>query len=289
MILPCYNLIVTKHSKGFSLVIILVIITILSLFIYFQLRQPIRLQSPTVSPIPSLDNTENWKTYIHNMYNFSFKYPNDWEVKNLGEADPKILDFITINPPGKVYDPHAVTISFTSESYSEISAKTQTQSKKIILDNVEGLVIDEIWGDNSKHKTIYIPYGKILGNTIILSGRVEYQGVFNQILSTFRFLSNEATDPFEGAIWVYRVDTDQNDNSILTLDVDIISKSGNLSEICLWIDDNYDKSCQSYTRYPTISLSKESKFVYVEVKDGVGNTQILRDSIWGGAPTNITQ
>ena len=95
-----------KSSK--TLTIVLVVITILSLFLSgylayqnYQLRQeilqpvvtpepyPIEVKpSPTVNVTSEL--TANWQTYTSSVFNYSFKYPMTWNVLMFDEADPGV-------------------------------------------------------------------------------------------------------------------------------------------------------------------------------------------------------
>lgn len=151
--------------------------------------------------------TTGWKTYSNNIFGFSFKYPQDWEITS--DALPKVLSktagpndkleitnnsapekpviSIWVNPEG--FGPFPSDILYTLSSTSDEGIKVV---KREVVKNQDGLV----------YITNTLPLGQTFGgNTYWLhfsfkEGGKDYEPVFNQIISTFNFIG---TSKSEGA------------------------------------------------------------------------------------------
>lgn len=88
-----------KSARGNVLVILLAILAIAGLsaagYFYLQTQQlrqsqqqpAISQTTQSVTPVPTaqFDPTANWKTYTNSKYGYSFKFPDNWYLKEFGD------------------------------------------------------------------------------------------------------------------------------------------------------------------------------------------------------------
>lgn len=194
------------------LVIILFVLTVLlsSSTAYLgyqnmQLRKQITsftntVPSPIPTPIPSVQ--PDWKTYTNMKYNFSFKYPNDWEVKStkenfnfvIGPANELLTYKTKIDEQKVIYlmmsGPGQTTLS-TSEwkrgGYDVQETPSQINNLSVLLriftKNNTYQKEAEFTLPNSQYNAAFEIYNRLLEIT------------FDQILSTFKFLGQTSPAP----------------------------------------------------------------------------------------------
>lgn len=164
--------------------------------------------TPFVSPTP--DPTASWQTYTNVQYGFQMKYPNDWAVKdnllqkpasvnsNLEISNSSLQEnprfTLFINPagfglpiPDKVYE-----LSPIGNGKLEILNKQEIAPTKEGMSNVDGHMII-----NSKSFNIGSNSYIFIFN-FVQKGK-DYEPIFNQILSTFKFTDKNLID--ETASW----------------------------------------------------------------------------------------
>lgn len=90
-------------QKGLAPIIIIVLIALTAIGVYFLgtkniLELPTFPLSPTLSPSPTStpDPTANWKIYTSSEFGFTFKYPQDWDVK---KETPEIVKYREFGSP----------------------------------------------------------------------------------------------------------------------------------------------------------------------------------------------
>ncbi|MDO8570435.1 MAG: PsbP-related protein [Candidatus Daviesbacteria bacterium] len=85
-----------SESKGFApiLIIILIALAVGGYLLYQKQVKPVATPQPVIQPtsVPTISpsatdsaETANWKTYTNSKYGFSFKYPQDYAIKEESE------------------------------------------------------------------------------------------------------------------------------------------------------------------------------------------------------------
>lgn len=156
--------------------------------------------SPLITPDSILppDPTANWKTYNNNELDVSLRYPSDWEVQYFGGST------IMLSPPHHI--PVIKIFRFGSDSSFqenfESSAIVEVETKPIIISGIPAIEYMQTY--KQALPTIEIGQVSIFdpveykGELIILALiNVQHRDVFNQFVSTFRFLNSDPTVGWE--------------------------------------------------------------------------------------------
>lgn len=164
---------------------------------YLGMKHPFKNMAPQVSTaspqstsIPAAkDEAANWKTYTNTKYKFSLKYPNTWYVAE-DEGTIYINNGPIPDPPITHGVPGSLTI-FTSPTPFD---KPDTEKGQIISDTtILGIKAIKIIDKNeymNEFETSFIVNYKEKGYWIIFPNNDSsgnYNPIFDQILSTFRF------------------------------------------------------------------------------------------------------
>lgn len=177
--------------KGFAhIILIAVLAATLAIFglVYFKSLQktpytnPNPAQTPTTtqSAVKKIDDTANWKTYTNDI--FSFKYPMDWSTKNKGSG-------VVLLAPKETNDTKAITVNVINYKLTPPLPVNYTyQTLRSVTSNY-GEVLVQIRQPGSEQYLAQISRGDLtvefkFGTTL----DQKYNAVFDQILSTFRFL-----------------------------------------------------------------------------------------------------
>jgi len=166
----------------FVLIILIVPAGLFASFVY-KYKQP----STSTPTIPVL------KTYHNEEFGFEFQYPADWTLHPSVLKNPlSKFELIGTAPEEKVPNTiipsilvNIVTPDFAdraSISFKNLNASTST----VIVGGVEGTKYEYEF-ESIPQIAIVLPFGEY---RMILGARKEYEGVFNQILSTFQFLNS---------------------------------------------------------------------------------------------------
>ena len=216
-----------KSARGFALVVVLVIAALVigigGTVTYFKFSQKQtypspstvnrELATPSVSPSPTTDETINWKTYTSSDFKFSLKFPPDWKpALNSSTADINTIIFSApdngeIATPPEVIPAHyyarivEVKVQNTDRSLTITDLKTDinniaspnTAIEDIKIDNknalriknIPGGGITEIWTSNGNRRYYLSHFEGVEVNKV---DNPKYSKIFDQILSTFRFL-----------------------------------------------------------------------------------------------------
>lgn len=162
----------------------------------YSTPQPISTPSPTVRATPLSDSTANWKTYTNEKLGISFKYPSVYIV------DEKAPGYFVINSQTDTAPQDGISIDARIIGpYENYSGSEKYLRTSFIIDKeygVENWLIFNTTGKDGmligvKFKTAIARYktGAIVVEALN-NPSSEYVMVFDQILSTFKFLSTES-------------------------------------------------------------------------------------------------
>lgn len=137
-------------------------------------------------------DTTSWKTYSSTNYGFSFKYPNDWEVRDLTSANSQIKNlsfYVGANPTSSKEDTLFNVEIVNSPVATELATATGTKQEVTKY----GTSATEVTSTNqtTNASTILYYIGKN-SKTYIISGKSTYTSdpntvIGNQISDTFQF------------------------------------------------------------------------------------------------------
>ena len=201
--------ILPKHrgNKIFLLLVVIIVLLLLSGGMYFLGQQsqpkPVPLSaSPLASPVSQVDEISGWKTYDAN--GITFKYPPDykvWEIAveannlSLGVGEESAGNDWTIGIKANTESQEGVVANIKNipdvSTLKVVSDKPVTflslPAREIIIENTPGGSDGYLHKDRSK--IIVFTRGNL---TYVLSTQFE-SSTFDQILSTFEFVDNQAT------------------------------------------------------------------------------------------------
>ncbi|OGM23145.1 hypothetical protein A2961_02085 [Candidatus Woesebacteria bacterium RIFCSPLOWO2_01_FULL_39_21] len=210
-----------KNSKGVAEIFIIVILSLLIVggIGYYAYKNAQIRPVPTTFPTPTVDVTENWKTYKNEKYGFQVNYPTDWIYKEKKEEDlakskkTSIIQFspglvFNINPGVFSIQLHEIEADLTLREFIDTFI-CQTSPEGSNCSNIS----EDINGFSTKNglaanKIEYHPKLQFAESLVFKKGgtffeleinfeKPYYEGVsvderrkmFDQILSTFRFLN----------------------------------------------------------------------------------------------------
>lgn len=154
---------------------------------YKTVLYPLKRFFPAPSPTPAIDITSDWNIYNSTSSAFSIKYPKDWNAKNTGQTDPKILEYVVFNPVGTKMGRLFITLTYTARAYKEILDEDPHQvGENVTVASVSAT--RKIKQDSQRNPAITVAVPLNGGEkTIILYGREIYRDIFNQMLTTLQF------------------------------------------------------------------------------------------------------
>lgn len=182
-------------KKGFIVPLVIVIIALLAIgggaYVYTKNKSSKNSDSANTQATSTIQ-TADWKTYTNNEFGFQVKYPANLEVKETSlSAESK---YITISPIGYIGDGAPIfVIKGGKDIQSYESYKKQIQSliiseKNVTIDNVSAKRIHANSEIGGTMDSIFLAHN---GNnfSITMNSFTEQE----QILSTFKFISSQAT------------------------------------------------------------------------------------------------
>ncbi len=197
-----------KPVRGFVPILVVVVIALavgaVALFGYqkYLKKPPVVDQKTEVqsSPLASVDETSNWKTFIEeSYYKLSFKYPTNWEAKGSWE-ELGCGFYVGPKDSSKTgFGLCAITdTSIEGEARNHVSASDSLKYSKSIT--VSGRrAIEQLIINANKKEAILVFVENNQGKTLVLIGfngesyytEASFQETVDQILSTFKFISDE--------------------------------------------------------------------------------------------------
>lgn len=216
-------------KRSYTWLIVIVIVFLLTgssvlAYKYYQLKQQVtRTQAspspaPLVSPKPSAEaETANWKTYTNSQYDFSFRYPTDWQIEEKSDKagltiSPKtssegkyfLLEINILQSSEKLTAKQYVDLLLTPSPDITDVLTFNTRQEVIVGQNYSG---EELLGVATpvswKYDYIYLARdNKIFffafpmreSNPDVFNPETNYQ-ISRQILSTFKFLDDTKPEP----------------------------------------------------------------------------------------------
>lgn len=188
-----------KNQKGIAhiLILILILIALSAAAFYYLTQQKPTKPSPTQTPTTNKTNALDWETYANNIFGFNFDYPENAEIldnlpktqaqsippsQNLKIAfNPDTTMSVYINPDGfgPIFADKTYYIDYTNTKGLYITKTTEEGVSKYRDDNYTVIEIPQTTRINNLG--IFITFRFPNSNP-------EQEGIFRQILSTFRFL-----------------------------------------------------------------------------------------------------
>lgn len=185
-----------------------------------EVSTPTPVATPTLEPTPqatesgTIESIENWKTYTNTKYNYSIKYPPDWVYREFPDINTGAA-FRLSSYPNDLNNEHIVInyikrglddVDIPFETYVKNAAVREIQSYESLatikpIETSGGLVgYTTTWNVQEWDKPIgktkvslpitYFDTKDSNGGTIqITESDSQYTNIYNQILSTFEFVS----------------------------------------------------------------------------------------------------
>jgi len=152
------------------------------------------------------DETTNWKTYRNEEYKYTIKYPQNWKIEEAKIEGPEnIKSVICFGPQDKIYyfgsgriNPACIEVSIgTLEQYRKVyPEEVAIERKEVVISGYPVLVerrgYDELFyifehPTNKNTRVTIRDYINMITN-INITERNDLKNIFDQMLSTFRFL-----------------------------------------------------------------------------------------------------
>jgi len=177
--------------------ICLLIATCLAGLFYFQIQKLSKELSqyqiqPSPTPTATPDPTADWKTYTNTVYRYSLKHPQNWKTEALaaGSQGKEALENSTgLNiieaDSVKDYPDTTIQVFDLEPTYLEEGTKTT-----MVVNGIE-MIKRETKQETNLYTQVYtmkVFNGKFLEILFRYNPTAQTLGVFDQILSTFKFL-----------------------------------------------------------------------------------------------------
>lgn len=140
--------------------------------------------TPIFTPAPTIDPIASWSAYTSNSSSYSFKYPFDWIVRAKTQTDPKILEYLVVNPNSASASALSITLSYGTRTYQEAVSLRAQNGDAINVASVSGYKTLESDSDQNVSINIVLP---VKTNTLVVYAEKQYEDIFNKILSTLKF------------------------------------------------------------------------------------------------------
>lgn len=169
-----------------------------------EVRVPEETAGPEVAN-DAADAVQDWQTYQNEEYGFEVRYPTDWSVLETKGITPYTV-FESPDYSGETISSPILQLSYSGariiiNRYENLDNFTleqliedyvvQQNKRNVEIDGVQGIAIDTAV-EFGIHETFLV----VIKNNLVYqfrrtypeSKKTQYEGVFDQILSTFRFI-----------------------------------------------------------------------------------------------------
>lgn len=138
----------------------------------------------------SATTTSGFNLYRNEEWGFEFEYPEDWKIMENPYGSPfSRFNLIVVPTEGK-YLPDPVLVNIVTPDFADRAAVSRKNlgaiESYVIIGSTGGIKYQ--YTEQLPTISIDIPFGEY---RIILGAKKQYEDVFNQILSSFKFIENE--------------------------------------------------------------------------------------------------
>jgi hypothetical protein len=147
-----------------------------------QTPTPTLIPTPTVAPINA-----SWKRFTSTKYGYTFQYPETYTAGVTNQTDPKILEFIVINPASASSAAVMnITLSYSTRTYAEALALNSTAAESITVAGVPGS--RKVVRNSQNQVSVHVIFPDD-NRSVTFVAKDNYKDVLTQILSTFKFVN----------------------------------------------------------------------------------------------------
>ncbi len=140
----------------------------------------------TPTPTINLFNlTSTWNTFTSAAYSYSIRYPVGWTTQTVTQTDQKILEYVVFNPVSTTAGTLSITLSYGTRTYSEALALDPQTGTTITVASIGATQKKSKDSNGFQATNVIVPFGS---NTIIFNAKNTYLSLFNQMLTTLKFL-----------------------------------------------------------------------------------------------------
>ena len=139
--------------------------------------------TPTPTPILTVDPTATWSAFVSKKYSYSLNYPPDWTAKITAQTDPKILEYVVLNPAATKAGTLFITLSYGTRTYQEALALDPQKGETITVASVSATKKNQRDSGGNPSVNVIIPTGV---NTIIINAKEIYKSILDKILTTIK-------------------------------------------------------------------------------------------------------
>ncbi len=202
------------NQKGFAPILIVILVALIAgaggLLVYQKSKpattpEPIT-QQPSPSPIPDaspvptgVDETTNpdliganWKTYTNMEFGYSLKYPSTWTYKVSSKGSGQII----LLPGDKELPPSEPSFVVVTVMNSIKQPLIQGDARNVLINKKYIKIAGAVDGEQGEFNGFIQTAVSHNNNSYYINlDKMEYRGIYDQILSTFKFTDQSYSCP----------------------------------------------------------------------------------------------